>query len=93
MRTSPVSYERHIPGRTCLGCRAVKNKRDLLRVVRTPEGGVHVDPGGKESGRGAYVCRDEACLRKVLKTGALARSLKTQIPAEVGERLLREVLQ
>ncbi len=53
-----MSKVRKIPQRMCVGCREMKNKRDLIRVVRTPEGNIEIDPTGKKSGRGAYLCPD-----------------------------------
>ena len=74
---------RKIPQRQCLGCREMKNKRDLIRVVRSPEGDISLDFKGKKSGRGAYVCPESACLAKVRKSKALERAFKTAIPPEV----------
>jgi len=78
---------RKIPQRQCLGCREMKNKKDLIRVVRSPEGEISLDFKGKKPGRGAYVCPDPACLRKVEKSRALARAFGVPIPAEVYEQL------
>ena len=74
---------RKIPQRQCLGCREMKNKRDLIRVVRSPEGDISLDFKGKKSGRGAYVCPDPACLARARKSKALERAFKTAIPPEV----------
>lgn len=74
---------RKIPQRQCLGCREMKNKRDLIRVVRSPEGEISLDFKGKKPGRGAYVCPDPACLGKAKKSRALERAFSAQIPAEV----------
>ena len=79
------------PMRTCLGCRRKTNKSDLIRIVRSTDGRVHADPLAKAPGRGAYLCRDAECLKRVRKSGALARSLKVQIPEEVYEKLLGEM--
>ena len=76
-----------IPMRQCLGCREMKPKPELLRVVRSPEGEVSLDPRGKKPGRGAYVCPNADCLRRAVKSRALSRALETQIPDEVMERL------
>ena len=76
-----------IPMRQCLGCREMKPKPELLRVVRSPEGEVSLDPRGKKPGRGAYVCRSADCLRRAVKSRALSRALEAQIPDEVIERL------
>ena len=72
-----------IPQRQCLGCREMKNKKDLIRVVRSPEGEISLDFKGKKPGRGAYVCPDPACLAKARKSRALERAFETAIPAEV----------
>ena len=69
-----------IPQRQCVGCREMKDKKILLRVVRSPEGDVSLDFGGKKPGRGAYVCRDVACLKRARKSRALERAFETAIP-------------
>ena len=79
-----------IPMRQCLGCREMKPKRELLRVVRSPEGEVSLDTRGKKPGRGAYVCPNADCLKKAIKTRALSRALETAIPEEVMQRLAAE---
>ncbi|MDQ7794574.1 MAG: YlxR family protein [bacterium] len=78
---------RKTPMRKCLACQEMKPKKDLVRVVHRPDGGVQVDPGGKVSGRGAYVCPRPACLEKVLKGKLLDRALGRELPPEVRERL------
>ena len=78
---------RKIPQRQCVGCREMKDKKELLRVVRTPEGSILLDGRGKASGRGAYVCPDIACLKKARKSKALERALETPIPEEVYDAL------
>ena len=80
-----------IPMRQCLGCREMKPKRELLRVVRSPEGEVSLDTRGKKPGRGAYVCQNADCLKKAIKTRALSRALETEIPEEVMQRLAAEL--
>ncbi len=80
-----------IPMRQCLGCREHKPKKELLRVVRSPEGTVCLDLRGKANGRGAYLCRSCACLKRAVKSNALSRALETEIPPEVYESLLREM--
>src|SRR4051812_47294561 len=72
---------KHIPQRTCIACRTVESKRGLVRVVRTPAGTVEIDPTGKKSGRGAYVCRSRSCWEKALKGKALETALKTTLSA------------
>lgn len=78
-----------IPLRQCLGCREMKPKRELVRVVRSPEGEVHLDFSGKAPGRGAYVCPDPACLRKAQKAGSLSRAFGVSVPPEVYDALAK----
>ncbi len=78
-----MARERKIPLRICVGCREKKPKRDLLRLVRTPEGKVLLDPGGKMSGRGAYICRRLSCLAKALKGKRLEKNLEHHLSEEV----------
>ena len=80
---------KHVPQRTCVVCRTVRPKRELVRVVRTPEGEVVVDETGKRSGRGAYLCRERGCWETALKRRLLERALKTALTAEA-ESALRE---
>lgn len=75
----------------CLGCRVRKEKRDLVRVVRSPEGEVNIDLTGKRPGRGAYVCSNQDCLDKAVKSRALERSLSISISLEIHEQLSKEV--
>ena len=79
-----------IPMRQCVGCREMKPKKELIRVVRSPEGDISLDFHGKKPGRGAYVCPDPECLRKAQRAKALERSLEVPIPDEVYERRRRE---
>ena len=76
-----------IPMRQCLGCREMKPKAELVRVVRSPDGQVALDTKGKAPGRGAYVCRSAACLKKAVKSRALDRALEVKIPDELIDRL------
>ena len=76
-----------IPMRRCTGCGEMKEKKDLIRVVRTPEGDIRIDQTGKINGRGAYLCDDPACLRKAQKKRSLQRSLDTAIPDEIFDEL------
>ena len=80
-----------IPMRQCLGCNEHFPKKELLRVVRDPAGGVSLDFTGKKSGRGAYICKSSACLVKAEKTGRLARNLECEIPAEVYTAMREEL--
>ena len=80
-----------IPQRQCLGCREMKDKKALIRVVRAPEGAISLDFVGKKPGRGAYVCPNRECLAKARKSRALERAFSTQIPEEVYEELERQM--
>ncbi len=80
-----------IPQRQCMGCRERKEKRELIRVVRSPEGEISLDFRGKAPGRGAYLCPNSACLKKAIKAKSLERSLDTSIPPEIYARLEQEM--
>lgn len=80
-----------IPLRMCVGCREMKPKKKLLRVVRTPEDEILIDFTGKKSGRGAYICPDEACLKRASKQKGLDRALERTIGAEIIEKLARQI--
>jgi predicted RNA-binding protein YlxR (DUF448 family) len=73
---------KHVPLRTCIACRQSRPKRELLRVVRTPDGHVQIDPTGKKSGRGAYLCARLSCWEIALKKGRLAQELEVTILPE-----------
>ena len=83
--------QKKIPMRQCMGCRERKAKRDMIRVVRTTEGGVCLDFSGKLNGRGAYICPDPQCLQKARKAKSLDRSLETEVPEQVYDRLAKEL--
>lgn len=78
---------RKVPMRRCTGCQASRPKREMVRVVRAPEGGVVYDPTGKRSGRGAYLCPGEECLTASRKRGSLARSLEVAIDEPTWQQL------
>lgn len=80
-----------IPQRQCVGCREMKDKKALIRVVKSPEGQVSLDTVGRKPGRGAYVCPDPECLRKARKSRALERAFETQIPSEVYDAMEQEL--
>ena len=82
-----------IPQRQCVGCRTMKDKKELIRVVRTPEGEIVLDSTGKKSGRGAYVCPDPACLKKARKSRALERAFSLEIPDAVYDALETQMAQ
>ena len=79
--------QRKIPMRQCLGCREMKPKKELLRVVRTPEGEVLIDPTGKKSGRGAYICASLECLARARKQRQLERAFECAVDAAAYEAL------
>ena len=83
--------QKKIPQRQCMGCRERKAKREMIRVVRGTDGNVSLDYGGKMTGRGAYICPNPDCLKKAPRSKALERSLEVEIPAEVYERLTKEI--
>ena len=83
---------RKIPMRMCVGCREMKPKMSLLRVVKPQEGDAHIDRSGKAAGRGAYVCNSIECLKKAQKTRALDRALEAKIEDGVFAQLEREIL-
>lgn len=78
---------KRVPQRTCVGCRAVRPKRELVRIVRTPEESVAVDETGKRSGRGAYLCPKRDCWEKALAKGRVSRALRVSISPETRVRL------
>ena len=80
-----------VPQRRCLGCMQSFPKKDLIRVVRTPENEVLIDLSGKKSGRGAYLCKDKACLKKAVKAKRLQSNLEVQISDELIEALSKEL--
>ena len=73
--------------RSCIGCRVKKVKAELIRIVKNQNGKISVDTVGKMSGRGAYICGDEACFQKIVKTKQLERVLETKIESEIYENL------
>lgn len=75
----------------CVGCRTMKEKRELIRVVRTDDGSAVLDLSGKMNGRGAYVCADEQCLKRAVKSRALDRALEITISQETLNRLTDEI--
>ena len=82
---------RKIPVRMCAGCSEHKPKKELVRVVRTPEGEILLDLTGKKSGRGAYVCPNLDCLKKARKTRRIERSLDCKIPDELYDAMEKEM--
>lgn len=83
--------QKKIPVRRCVGCNAQKPKKELVRVVRAPDGTISVDLTGKKSGRGAYLCPSAACLAKARKAKRLENAFGTAVPDDVFERLTEEI--
>jgi len=87
MKTKTKSFEKHRPQRSCIACRAVKDKRELVRLVCAEGGVVTVNETGKMSGRGAYLCRQPGCWQEGLESGRLERALRTSISRDNKEKL------
>lgn len=83
---------KQIPVRQCIGCREMKPKTELVRVIRTPENEVCLDRTGKKNGRGAYLCPNKDCFNKAVKTKGIERSLKLEIPDSVYEAIGKELI-
>ncbi len=81
-----------IPMRSCVGCREKKEKLELIRIVRTPEKEVKIDPDGKSPGRGAYICKKEECFRKAIKSKSLSRALDMDLSDDLIVELSNQVL-
>ena len=82
-----------IPMRKCVGCQEMKEKKSLIRVVKTAEGDIILDDTGKKNGRGAYICKSLECIKKAKKTKALERSLGVSLSEQVYEELEKEMNQ
>ncbi|MGN0307696.1 MAG: RNase P modulator RnpM [Lachnospiraceae bacterium] len=80
-----------IPMRQCIGCTEMKNKKEMIRILKPQEGPIILDVTGKKNGRGAYLCRNQDCLKKAVKNKGLERSFKMNIPTEVYEHLIEEL--
>ena len=80
-----------IPTRQCIGCREMMAKKEMIRVIKTPEDQIELDVSGKKNGRGAYICFKKECLVMALKNKGLERSLKTKIPQEIYNELEEEL--
>lgn len=83
--------KRKTPLRKCIGCGELKDKRELVRVVRNKAGEVSLDTTGKAPGRGAYICPKKACLELAIKNRGLNRSFKCEVPKAVYDKLLEEI--
>lgn len=83
---------KQIPVRQCIGCREMKPKNQMVRVIRTPENEICLDKTGKKNGRGAYLCPNEECYKKAVKSKGIARALKVEIPEEIYKALGKELM-
>jgi predicted RNA-binding protein YlxR (DUF448 family) len=73
---------KHVPQRTCIGCRQVRPKRDMVRIIHTQEGKIQVDETGKQAGRGAYLCRNQSCWEAGLAKGRIEHALRAHLSTE-----------
>jgi len=87
---SPAGAVKQVKQRTCIACRRVRDKGDLLRLVRTPAGSIEIDPRGRKEGRGAYLCRDLACWVNGLKGDRLEHALRGRLTVQEREAIARE---
>ncbi len=83
--------QKKIPQRKCIACQERDSKKGLTRIVKTKEGEIFLDPTGKANGRGAYICKDVECMKKAIKSKALNRAFKLDVPDTVYENLLKEL--
>ena len=83
--------EKKIPMRMCVGCREMKPKKELIRVVKSPEGSLSMDLTGRKPGRGAYVCRSKECLKRAIKQKQLERAFECALGEEVSAQLMQEL--
>lgn len=86
-----MSSVKKVPMRKCVGCQEMKNKKEMMRVLKTSENTFELDVTGKKNGRGAYICCSRECLEKAMKNKGLERSFKQAIPNEVYETLKKEM--
>ena len=83
--------QKKIPTRKCVGCGEMRDKKEMIRVIKTPEGEICLDVTGRANGRGAYICNSAECLRKAVKNRGLEKSLKAQIPEDILEQMNKEL--
>lgn len=83
---------RKVPLRKCVACQEMKSKKELIRIVKSPEDDIGIDVSGKKPGRGAYLCGSTSCLKRAQKSGALERALKIKIPQDIYLRLEQEFI-
>src|SRR5215470_5505407 len=87
MKKQPTVRQKHIPQRTCVVCRETSAKRTLIRLVRTADEGVQIDPTGKRNGRGAYLCSQQSCWQRAIDSDVLAKALRTELTEADRQRL------
>ena len=83
--------QKKIPTRKCVGCGEMREKKDMIRVIKTPEGEICLDTTGRANCRGAYICNSAECLKKAVKNRGLEKSLKAQIPGDILEQMNKEL--
>lgn len=83
--------ERKIPMRMCTGCREMKPKRELIRIVKTTDGDIKLDATGRLNGRGAYICKNPECLKKAQKAGAISRAFEIPVSQEIYKQIETEL--
>ncbi|MEN6462787.1 MAG: YlxR family protein [Syntrophomonas sp.] len=88
-----MARTRKIPQRMCVGCREMKDKKELIRIVRTPDGSIEIDTTGKRSGRGAYLCSNRECLGLAVKKKALQKALEKDLPEEIINNIIEKINQ
>lgn len=81
------------PFRKCVGCQEMKDKKTMIRIVRTDDGRFSIDAGGRQNGRGAYICPDEQCLQKAVRSKGLERSFRQQMPEDLYDTLREELMR
>ena len=87
-----MGVTKKVPQRQCIGCHEMKNKKDLIRILKSENEGIIIDNTGKKNGRGAYICPNMACLDKAISTKALDRSFKMAVDKDVYEHLKKELV-
>lgn len=86
-----VGGTKKIPQRQCVGCKEMKNKKELIRILKTETEGIIIDVTGKKNGRGAYICPNADCLKKAIDTKGLDRSFKMSVGREIYDNLKKEL--
>lgn len=86
-----IMKTKKVPLRMCLGCQEMKNKKELLRIVKNQNGEISIDFNGKAHGRGAYICKNTECLEKAIKSKRIEKNLETSIPQEIYNKLMEEL--